>query len=73
MTGTLVRTVALIITWVNMALANYGLELLPVLSEETIALILAGIATAVAWFKNNYVTLKGKKQKRVLKREGLTK
>ncbi|MCA1184798.1 phage holin, partial [Bacillus licheniformis] len=27
----------------------------------------------VAWFKNNYVTGKGKQQKEVLKQKGLTK
>ncbi|MFD2628716.1 phage holin [Oceanobacillus kapialis] len=71
--GTIVRTVALAIAWINMILANYGLELIPVLSEDVIAEILAGVATVWTWFKNNYVTIKGKEQKKVLQRNNLTK
>ena len=71
--GTSVRTVALAIAWINMILANYGLELIPVLSEDVIAEILAGVATVWTWFKNNYVTIKGKQQKKVLQRNNLTK
>ncbi|MGM1028194.1 MAG: phage holin, partial [Bacillota bacterium] len=43
------------------------------------ALYLAGsaaftiITSLVAWYKNNYVTDKGKQQKEVLKQKGLTK
>ncbi|WP_410978791.1 phage holin [Cobetia sp. SIMBA_158] len=31
------------------------------------------VTTLVAWYKNNYVTDIGKKQKEVLKQKGLTK
>jgi SPP1 family holin len=71
--GTIVRTIALAITWVNMLLSNNGLEVIPVVSEETISEILAGVVTVWAWFKNNYVTLKGKAQHEVLKEKGLSK
>ncbi|MEC1020571.1 phage holin, partial [Bacillus paralicheniformis] len=43
------------------------------------ALYLAGstiftiVTTLVAWYKNNYVTSKGKLQKETLKQKGLTK
>ncbi|MFD2657688.1 phage holin [Gracilibacillus thailandensis] len=71
--GTLVRTIALAITWINVVLANNGLQPIPVGDDETIAYVLAGIASGVAWFKNNYLTLRGRKQKEVLDRNGLTK
>ncbi|PWU68326.1 phage holin [Gracilibacillus dipsosauri] len=69
--GTIVRTILLAITWINMILANYGLNEIPVISEDVISLVLAGIATVWAWFKNNYLLLKGRKQKVALEREGL--
>ncbi|TWL34653.1 hypothetical protein CHCC15543_3182 [Bacillus licheniformis] len=61
----------------------FGKPVLPI-SEDQIntladALYLAGsaaftiITSVVAWFKNNYVTGKGKQQKEVLKQKGLTK
>ena len=71
--GTVVRTIALIITWVNMGLANYDLQPIPVVDDSTIAMILAGAVTVWTWFKNNYLTATGKKQKSELKKKGLTK
>ncbi|GLO66118.1 phage holin [Oceanobacillus kimchii] len=71
--GTIIRTIALGIAWANMLLSNYGLQPIPVVSEDIIAEILAGFATVWAWFRNNYITFKGKKQKQVLQEEGLTK
>ncbi|GAF66934.1 holin [Bacillus sp. TS-2] len=38
-----------------------------------ISTIITAIVAAVAWFKNNYVTAKGKKQKEVLQKQGLAK
>ena len=69
--GTIVRTIALAITWINAILANHGLEPIPVVGEETIAMILAGAASVWAWFKNNYITLKGRQQKEVIEQKGL--
>lgn len=71
--GTIVRTIALVITWVNMLLSKYGLEPIPVVGEDVIAEALAGAATIWAWFYNNYVTATGKQQKHELKKAGLTK
>ncbi|WP_424475393.1 phage holin [Oceanobacillus kimchii] len=71
--STIIRTIALAIAWINMLLSNYGLQPIPVVSEDIIAEILAGVATVWAWFKNNYVTLKGKRQKDVLVQNNLTK
>ncbi|MCY9268399.1 phage holin [Bacillus licheniformis] len=81
--GTVVRTVLLFIALVNQTLIVFGKPVLPI-SEDQIntladALYLAGstiftiVTTLVAWFKNNYVTSKGKQQKETLKQKGLTK
>jgi len=71
--GTIVRTAALVIVWINMLLSNYGLQPIPVVSEDIIAEVLAGAVTVWTWFKNNYVTWKGKQQKEVLQKNYLTK
>lgn len=71
--GTVVRTIAMILVWINVTLEHAGLNAIPVISEESIALGLTFVVSVWTWFKNNYITLKGKKQKAVLKREGLTK
>ncbi|MCY8539743.1 phage holin [Bacillus haynesii] len=81
--GTVVRTVLLFIALVNQTLIMFGKAALPI-SEDQVntladALYLTGstiftiVTTLVAWFKNNYVTGKGKQQKEVLKQKGLTK
>ncbi|MCY8021996.1 phage holin [Bacillus licheniformis] len=81
--GTVVRTVLLFIALVNQTLIVFGKPVLPI-SEDQIntladALYLAGstiftiVTTLVAWYKNNYVTSKGKLQKETLKQKGLTK
>lgn len=74
--GTLIRTIVLIIAVVNQFLVSAGLYEIPGTAEEQtlfISTIFTTIATAVAWFKNNYITHKGKQQKEVLKERGLTK
>ncbi|MCY8242707.1 MULTISPECIES: phage holin [Bacillus] len=81
--GTVVRTVLLFIALVNQTLIMFGKAALPI-SEDQVntladALYLTGstiftiVTTLVAWYKNNYVTGKGKQQKEVLKQKGLTK
>ncbi|QHZ46446.1 phage holin [Bacillus sp. NSP9.1] len=81
--GTVVRTVLLFMALVNQTLMMFGKPVLPV-SEDQIntladALYTAGsaaftIMTALmAWYKNNYVTEKGKLQKEALKQKGLAK
>ncbi|MDH6561252.1 SPP1 family holin [Bacillus sp. TBS-096] len=81
--GTVIRTVLLFIALINQTLVMFGQTVLPI-SEEQVqtageVLYVAGstiftMVTAVtAWFKNNYVTYKGKLQKDALKQRGLTK
>ncbi|MDO0599759.1 phage holin [Bacillus licheniformis] len=81
--GTVVRTVLLFIALVNQTLIMFGKSALPI-SEDQVntmadALYVAGstiftiVTTLVAWFKNNYVTSRGKAQKEVLQQKGLTK
>lgn len=71
--GTIVRTISLGLVWMNVWLENAGLNGVPFLSDESIALGLTFVVSIWTWFKNNYITLRGKKQKAVLEREGLTK
>lgn len=81
--GTVVRTVLLFIALINQALIMFGKPVLPIGEDQvtslTNTLYLAGsmiftlVTTLVAWFKNNYVTSRGKAQKEALKQKGLTK
>ncbi|WP_259545025.1 phage holin [Heyndrickxia sp. FSL K6-6286] len=74
--GSLARTVVLVIALVNQFLTMYGLNPLPFSDEDVyngVTVVFTIVATLIAWFKNNYITHKGKKQKEVLKKEGLTK
>ncbi|MCY9220109.1 phage holin [Bacillus licheniformis] len=81
--GTVVRTVLLFIALVNQTLIMFGKAALPINEDQVNtladALYLAGsaaftiITSLVAWYKNNYVTGKGKLQKEALKQKGLTK
>jgi SPP1 family holin len=78
--GTTIRTVLLIITLINqiagttlIALDEFQVNTI----VEAIYLLVSVGATAaasiVAWYKNNYVTKRGKAQKAVLKAQGLEK
>jgi SPP1 family holin len=73
--GTLIRTIVLALALINQFLTAFGLTRIPGTSDEQI-LVISTIFTAVtaiiAWFKNNYLTAKGKKQKEVLQKNGLT-
>ncbi|ASB87370.1 MULTISPECIES: phage holin [Bacillus] len=81
--GTVVRTVLLFIALVNQTLIMFGKAALPIDEDQVNtladALYLAGstvftiVTSVIAWYKNNYVTGKGKLQKEVLKNKGLTK
>ena len=81
--GTVIRTVLLLIAFINQTLVMFGQAVLPI-SEEQVqtageSLYVAGstiftmVTAIIAWFKNNYVTEKGKKQKEILKQKGLSK
>lgn len=74
--GTLVRTLVLSVALINQLLVAFGLN--PILGNEdtwytVISTVFTAVTAAVAWFKNNYVTAKGKKQQDLLKKNGLTK
>ncbi|MGG5181418.1 phage holin [Bacillus sp. MM09(2025)] len=81
--GTMIRTVLLFMALINQALILFGKPILPISEDQVTSLAetlyLAGsmiftiVTTLVAWFKNNYVTDKGKLQKEILKEKGLTK
>ncbi|MBR0592501.1 MULTISPECIES: phage holin [Bacillus] len=81
--GTVIRTVLLFMALINQTLILFGKPILPISEDQVTSLAetlyLAGsmiftIATTLAaWFKNNYVTDKGKLQKEILKEKGLTK
>ncbi|WP_144625233.1 phage holin [Bacillus velezensis] len=81
--GTVVRTVLLLIALINQTMLMFGKSPLDItdaqVNQLADALYTAGsviftiITTLVAWFKNNYVTEKGQKQRAVLKQHDLTK
>lgn len=74
--GTLIRTVVLFIALVNQFLVSFGLYEIPGTAEEQTAFISAiftFVTAVIAWFKNNYVTARGKKQKDLLVAHNLAK
>ena len=74
--GTIIRTIVLILALINQFLVSYGLYKIPGTAEEQtefLSAVFTFVASAIAWFKNNYVTAKGKKQKEILKAHGLIK
>ncbi|MBU8575954.1 phage holin [Bacillus pumilus] len=81
--GTVVRTVLLFIALINQALIMFGKPVLPISEDQVntltetlylaFSMVFTLVTTLVAWYKNNYVTDKGKQQKEVLKQKGLTK
>jgi len=68
---------------INQGLIMFGKPVLPISEDQVTSLaetlylafsmVFTLVTTLVAWFKNNYVTDKGKKQKEVLQQKGLTK
>ncbi|SDJ76391.1 holin, SPP1 family [Sediminibacillus albus] len=74
--GTLIRTVVLVLALVNQVLVMFSKSPLPIdneLAEQVTASIFTTVSSVYAWFKNNYVTTKGKQQRAVLKQNGLSK
>lgn len=69
--GTIVRTIILVIAWINAFLSSNGYEVIPVVGEDQVALGLAAVVSVWTWFKNNYITAKGKRQKEELEKKGL--
>lgn len=67
--GTLIRTIVLAIAFINQFLVAFGLYEIPGTEEQQTAFITAvftAVIGTIAWFKNNYVTAKGKQQKDLL-------
>jgi len=74
--GTIIRTLVLLIALVNQLLVSFGLYQIPGTGEEQTAFlttVFTFITATIAWFKNNYVTAKGKKQKELLVAHNLAK
>ncbi|MCG8395595.1 phage holin [Bacillus atrophaeus] len=81
--GTVIRTVLLLLALVNQTLLMFGKSPLDI-SEEQVnqladtfyaagSVLFTVVTTLTAWFKNNYVTEKGKRQQSLLKQNNLTK
>lgn len=74
--GTAIRTMALLVALTNQILVMFGKSPLPFSSEQTEQFVSTGftfLTSISAWFKNNYVTETGNKQKKLLEEHGLTK
>jgi SPP1 family holin len=81
--GTLIRSILLIVALINQTLIMVGKPVLPVDEHQLtnlidnaylwVSTVYSIVMIIVAWYKNNFVTKKGKKQKEVLKKAGLTK
>ncbi|MED1202315.1 phage holin [Heyndrickxia acidicola] len=74
--GSMVRTIFLAAALINQILVMNGHPPLPYSNaemESTLTWVLTSVASVWAWWKNNYISHKGRKQKVVLQREGLTK
>lgn len=74
--GTVIRTLVLFIALINQFLVSFGLYEIPGTAEEQTALLSAVftfVTAVVAWFKNNYITNKGQKQKELLVAHNLAK
>ncbi|MCY9010896.1 phage holin [Bacillus inaquosorum] len=81
--GTVIRTVLLLVALINQTMMMLGKSPLDIQEEQVNQLadavysagsVIFTIGTTLAaWFKNNYVTEKGKKQRDLLKENNLTK
>lgn len=74
--GTVIRTAVLLVAVINQFLVAIGLNPIPGSEQlwgEVLSTAFTGAAATWAWFKNNYVTAKGKRQRAALKMKGLTK
>jgi SPP1 family holin len=73
--GTMIRTIVLALALMNQFLTAFGLTKIPGTSDEqflVVSTIFTSVTAIIAWFKNNYLTAKGKKQKEVLQKNSLT-
>jgi len=72
--GSITRTVLLLLALINQGLTMTGHSVIPV-DEEAIKQMISygflGAASLWAWWKNNFISNKGKKQKEALEEKGL--
>ncbi len=69
--GTIVRTVLLIISFINMGLEFAGKGVLPFSNEEVsafVSYIFAGVTSFIAWWKNNSFTTPAIEADKLLKK-----
>ncbi|PKG24390.1 phage holin [Niallia nealsonii] len=74
--GTVICTIVFAWAFVNQIFVYYGFYKIPGTSDDwemILTNVFTFITATIAWFKNNYITVKGKKQKEVLKANNLTK
>ena len=72
--GTKIRSIILFIALLNQLLVSLELSPIPGSEElwgEVISWVFTAVAAIWAWFMNNYVTWKGKRQKAVLEEKKL--
>lgn len=72
--GSVIRTIVLAIALINQSLVLVGKSPLPFSSEEVeagVTSLFTVVAALFAWWKNNYISSKGKKQKEILEKQGL--
>lgn len=75
--GTVIRTVLLFIALINQALIMFGYPIIPIEEGQITGLVdgiyLVGsilftiVTSVIAWFKNNYITPKGRQQRTLIK------
>ncbi|WP_366248113.1 phage holin [Terribacillus aidingensis] len=74
--GTIIRTIVLVIALLNQFLVIFNKSPLPFSNEELeqlLSSVFTLVASLIAWYKNNYVTNKGKQQREALQEVNLTK
>ena len=72
--GTLFRSIALSVALVNQLLIQFDMNPIPGNHEHwyhIISTILTAVISVWTWFKNNYITFRGRQQKEVLVKNGL--
>ena len=73
--GTIIRSIALGVTLLNQLLIQFDMNPIPGNNEYWYHILSTIVMAAVAvwtWFKNNYITFRGKQQREVLVKSGLT-
>ncbi|PAE07492.1 phage holin [Terribacillus saccharophilus] len=74
--GTIIRTIVLAVALINQFLIIFDKSPLPfnnIELEQILSSLFTFAASLIAWYKNNYVTKKGKLQKEVLQQSNLTR